>query len=129
MPAPTEPMPKANNKRKYRLRQEQEGGEYGAWIRRQPCYVTGRDPGEGGEIVAAHVVHTRGAGGKAWDQVPLHRLVEADWHSMVDEVFTSKYGISKQRVREAAAEYWRVWQSIQAGEEHLPFTHDGRLDE
>lgn len=110
------PMKKRNNKRKARLEAEQSG-PYGKWLRGQQCEVTRRTR----DLVCAHVNHTRGAGGKQEDCVPLHSEVEADWHGLDNAKFKAKYGRTKQSVKDACPVWWDRYQCDLAG---LPYYLD-----
>ena len=112
-PGPDRKTPiKPRNHKRAKKRQEEVSGDYGAWLRDQWCDVTKRTR----DLVAAHVGHTRAAGGGQEDMVPLHAEVEADWHGLDEAKFAAKWKRSKDSVRERCP-LWRMrWECEVRGE-------------
>ena len=75
------------------------------WIRSLPCALTGLI----GESHNAHM-RSRGAGGTYHDIVPLSFLAHRDYDELDKIRFSAKYGTTKDRVRERAADYQRLWE-------------------
>ena len=55
-------------------------------------------------VVAAHVVHTRGAGGQDCDIVPLCWRHEREWHDIGKWTFNEKYDVDLQAIAARLAE-------------------------
>lgn len=108
-----------NSERRARL-YERNFGAKADWIRRQPCYVTGRSG-------PSDPAHTRargmgGCGGDRTDLVPLCREAHRDFDGVLTaKEFGAKYGITKAQVVAAAVRYGRRWQAVRDGLEDLEF--------
>jgi hypothetical protein len=75
------------------------------WIRDLPCALTGIE----GQSHNAHT-KSRGSGGTYQDIVPLSFLAHRDYDELGEEHFSAKYGTTKDRVRERAADYQKLWE-------------------
>ena len=97
LPASSKPMKrsrlKANGGSRFPKRRQPE---FMAWIRTLPCVVVGR--GCWGQIEAAHVVKTRGAGG--WDRGFVAPLCEGHHDEQEGKTaeFNAKYGVDLEQV-------------------------------
>jgi hypothetical protein len=76
------------------------------WVRDLPCALTGIE----GESHNAHT-KSRGSGGTYKDIVPLSFLAHRDYDELDKIQFAVKYGTSKERVRERAADYQQLWEA------------------
>ena len=76
------------------------------WIRSLPCALTGLE----GESHNAHT-KSRGSGGSYKDIVPLSFLAHRDYDELDKMSFAVKYGTTKERVRERAADYQQLWEA------------------
>lgn len=92
------PLPAVNRKRRTRLLGEQYGPHADA-VRCMPCVacVAAGTP-QTTRTVAAHVVKTRGAGGKARDLAPLCVLHEDEYHRLGRWTFRVRYGLDLTRI-------------------------------
>ena len=79
--------------------------ESGEWFRSLPCALTGLE----GESHNAHT-KSRGSGGSYKDIVPLSFLAHRDYDELGRVSFAIKYGTTKERVRERAADYQQLWE-------------------
>jgi hypothetical protein len=114
----TKPIRAVNTKRKKKRSEINYGVDYGRWLRSQWCEVTKRTD----DLVAAHVVRSRGAAGKEEDMVPLHRTVEQDWHYLDEEKFERRHNRTKQSVKDAAFRWRERYMCEQNGEPYdIPF--------
>jgi hypothetical protein len=76
------------------------------WVRSLPCALTGLE----GQSHNAHT-KSRGAGGTYHHIVPLSFLAHRDYDELDKIQFAVKYGTSKERVRERAADYQQLWEA------------------
>lgn len=104
------PIRKRNHKRARKAYDEAYGGSYATWIRSLPCEAC-RKAGwrQVWRTVAAHAARTRGAGGKAPDQVPLCGPHETEWHSRGRQTFDKRYGTDLKALAV------RLWDEYQGG--------------
>lgn len=104
---PRKPLPKRNPKRLAALRLAQFGTpEQTAMIVAMPCICGGRHPAcTGGPSDPSHVT-TRGAGGKAKDQVPHSRGCHDAFHAHGRLTYVRAIGWTLTQLREAAARTW-----------------------
>lgn len=65
---------------------------YVAWIRAQPCAVSGQSGGAGDPIVAAHV-RSRGAGGDWTSVIPLRQSLHDESHRIGVRSFEARHGV------------------------------------
>lgn len=118
MPRPKrgpKPLPKVNVARAAK-REARDFGQKGAWVRRQPCCITGKRTGEGVRdpilgmvsvrVVAAHFPG-RGAGGRSQDLVPLADHLHTRAHQVGYRKVEAAFGIT---FKELAKHYEAVWQ-------------------
>ena len=75
------------------------------WIRSLPCALTGIQ----GESHNAHT-KARGSGGTYQDIVPLSFRAHGDYDELDKIRFAVKYGVTKESVRERAADYQQLWE-------------------
>jgi hypothetical protein len=104
------PINPINEKRLARLRKEQFGGEYREYIIRLPCALCGVYRVDYGSQ-PAHVVKTRGAGGKAHHMLPLcakHHQWQEEHRVEFAEVFTKRYKTTPEQQAET------LWQRFHA---------------
>ena len=76
------------------------------WVRDLPCALTGLE----GQSHNAHM-KSRGSGGTYRDIVPLSFGAHRDYDELDKVQFSAKYGTSKERVRERAADYQQLWEN------------------
>lgn len=117
-----QPIKRANRKRKA-AKWERNFGDKRHWIVTLNCEVTGVVEEDGHKIDAAHM-KARGMGGCGGDKttlVPLEHGVHTDFDEMSVAKFKTKYGRTKQSVKDAAPKYEERWQRVQAGAPDLAF--------
>lgn len=115
------PPRKVNPERKAkRFERDYGGAAYVAWLTSQPCVISGRRNGElaiWGDgywtkttIQAVHV-RSRGAGGRADDQVPMDWWLHRDQHITGIRSFCAKHGTTVEALRAAARAYRVLWEA------------------
>lgn len=119
------PPRKVNLKRKAaRFERDYGGKDYVAWLTSQPCVISGRRHGEKildigngywtqTSIQAVHV-RSRGAGGRADDQVPMDWWLHRDQHITGIRSFCAKHGTTVAALREKARAYRSQWEALHA---------------
>ena len=98
-------MRQVNRKRIASLRAVQFGvAGYREHVIASPCLVTGTTPCD-----PAHILKSRGAGGREEHMGPLCREVHTDFDSMGEERFRLRWGIGKERVRDRCRDFRVAW--------------------
>lgn len=111
-PLKQSPLKKTNAVRLKKLREVQFGGEYAEVVRSEMCAIAKLsyvDPECHGMIQASHVI-SRGAGGRAWDMVPLCVRHHHEQHSGGFGYIAERYGITKDELRGVARRLWNAYQ-------------------
>ena len=97
----------------HKFRTQFHSKERVAFMRKQPCEVTGLLAGEGWgeEVVNAHM-RGGGTGRRASYKyiVPLRWMAHTDFDTLSEKQWKKKYGRTKQSVRDRAPHYNRLWE-------------------